>query len=187
MGQTDGHRTITLTLAATSGQHQQSGRVSTDVSIGTLGAVGDHAGVRHVESDVEDGTLAVMPRVINQHPRLGHRECQRLLPEHQLLTQMMTVQHATHHVPVHSLNKPPFSYLRMLTMWHCPHSSSTAAAISQYLLPTMGCWCCMFAAVAFSALTLLVGRQEGHPACKKHKSGGVLVWLSVWSAVQTCI
>ena len=39
---------------------------------------------------------------------------------------------------------------------------------------------------AFSALTLLVGRQEGHPACKK-QSGGVLVWLSVWSEVQTCI
>jgi len=35
---------------------------------------------------------------------------------------------------------------------------------------------------AFSALTLLVGRQEGHPACKK-QSGGVLVWLSVWSEV----
>ena len=39
---------------------------------------------------------------------------------------------------------------------------------------------------AFSALTLLVGRQEGHPACKK-TSGGVLVCLSVWSEVQTCI
>ena len=38
---------------------------------------------------------------------------------------------------------------------------------------------------AFSALTLLVGRQEGHPACKK-LSGEVLVWLSVWSEVQTC-
>jgi len=24
---------------------------------------------------------------------------------------------------------------------------------------------------AFSALTLLVGRQEGHPACKKHGGG----------------
>jgi len=33
---------------------------------------------------------------------------------------------------------------------------------------------------AFSALTLLVGRQEGHPACKK-LSGGVLAWLSVCS------
>jgi len=31
---------------------------------------------------------------------------------------------------------------------------------------------------AFSALTLLVGRQEGHPACKK-LSGGVLAWLMV--------
>jgi len=39
---------------------------------------------------------------------------------------------------------------------------------------------------AFSALTLLVGRQEGHPACKK-LSGGVPAWLSVWSEVQTCI
>ena len=45
---------------------------------------------------------------------------------------------------------------------------------------------CFYVKVAFSALTLLVGRQEGHPACKK-LSGGVLVWLSVWSEVQTCI
>jgi len=29
---------------------------------------------------------------------------------------------------------------------------------------------------AFSALTLLVGRQEGHPVCKK-LSDGVLAWL----------
>ena len=39
---------------------------------------------------------------------------------------------------------------------------------------------------AFSALTLLVGRQERHPACKT-LSGGVLAWLAVWSEVQTCI
>jgi len=39
---------------------------------------------------------------------------------------------------------------------------------------------------AFSALTLLVGWQEGHPACKK-LSDGVLAWLSVWSEVQICI
>ena len=38
---------------------------------------------------------------------------------------------------------------------------------------------------AFSALTLLFGQQEGHPACKK--CGGVLAWLSVWSKLQTCI
>jgi len=49
------------------------------------------------------------------------------------------------------------------------------------------CVCVCAVLHAFSALMLLVGRQEGHPACKKHKSGGVLVWLSVWSKVQTCI
>jgi len=43
-----------------------------------------------------------------------------------------------------------------------------------------------FSVFAFSALTLLVGRQEGHPACK-NLHGGVLAWLSVWSEVQTCI
>jgi len=35
---------------------------------------------------------------------------------------------------------------------------------------------------AFSALTLLVGQQEGHSVCKK-LSGGVLAWLFVWSDV----
>ena len=44
----------------------------------------------------------------------------------------------------------------------------------------------LYETCAFSALTLLFGRQEGHPACKK-LSGGVLAWLSVWSEVQTCI
>ena len=51
--------------------------------------------------------------------------------------------------------------------------------------------CCIFcslsvARVTFSALTLLAGWQEGHPACKKLISG-VLAWLSVWSKVQACI
>ena len=31
--------------------------------------------------------------------------------------------------------------------------------------------------IAFSALTLLVGRQEGHPACKKWRNGGGGHWL----------
>jgi len=39
---------------------------------------------------------------------------------------------------------------------------------------------------AFSAVKLLAGWQEGHPASKK-LSGGMLAWLSVWSEVQTCI
>ena len=61
----------------------------------------------------------------------------------------------------------------------------------------MNCFCCssswqlLFADIrdvskAFSALTLLVGQQEGHPAVKK-LSSEVLAWLSVWSEVQTCI
>jgi len=40
--------------------------------------------------------------------------------------------------------------------------------------------------VSFSALTLLVGRQEGHPACRK-LSGGMLAWLSVWGEMLICI
>jgi len=43
-----------------------------------------------------------------------------------------------------------------------------------------------FYIVAFSVLTLLVGRQEGHPACK-NLSGGMLVWLCVWVKVQISI
>jgi len=49
------------------------------------------------------------------------------------------------------------------------------------------CMCCYNMPLdAFSALTLLVRRQEGHPACKK-LSGEVLAWLFVWSEMQTCI
>ena len=33
---------------------------------------------------------------------------------------------------------------------------------------------------------LLVGRQEGHPACKKLSGGLLALLLSVWSEVQTC-
>jgi len=33
-------------------------------------------------------------------------------------------------------------------------------------------------------LTLLVGRQEGYPACKK-LSGGMLAWLSAWGKVHS--
>ena len=45
----------------------------------------------------------------------------------------------------------------------------------------MACFSGEFGKLAFSALTLLVGRQEGHPASKK------LAWLSAWSEVQTCM
>jgi len=42
-----------------------------------------------------------------------------------------------------------------------------------------------FPLFAFSALTLLVGRQEGHPACKKTEWWDV--GMVVWDEVQTCI
>ena len=58
------------------------------------------------------------------------------------------------------------------------------------LLPLYTCivdfLCSSYKPYPFSALMLLVGRQEGHPACKK-LSRGVLAWLSVSSEVQSCI
>ena len=44
------------------------------------------------------------------------------------------------------------------------------------------CLCLKFS-IAFSALTLLVRRQEEHPVCKK-LSDEVLLWLSVWSELK---
>ena len=41
--------------------------------------------------------------------------------------------------------------------------------------------CYVFIAVAFSALTLLVEQQEGHPACKK------LEWWGVCVCVLCCV
>jgi len=46
--------------------------------------------------------------------------------------------------------------------------------------------CIQFTNIAFRALTLLVGQQEGHSACEK-LSGGMLAWLYVWGEVQICI
>jgi len=47
-----------------------------------------------------------------------------------------------------------------------------------FLLPDAVC-----GTIVFSALTLLVGQQEGHPASKR-LSGEVLAWLSALSKVQ---
>ena len=55
------------------------------------------------------------------------------------------------------------------------------------LLLLLGDYIFLSVARAFSALTLLVGCQEGHPA-RKNLSDEVLAGLSVWSEVQmTCI
>ena len=60
--------------------------------------------------------------------------------------------------------------------------------ISRTTWPVFAKFLCMscVAVTVFSALTLLVGCQEEHPACKM--SDEVLAWLSVWSKVQmTCV
>ena len=64
------------------------------------------------------------------------------------------------------------------------NSASTPAWVSFW--NTSQLWSFRSHVYAFTALTLLVGWQEGHPACKK-LSGGLLAWLSVWGEVQTCI
>ena len=66
------------------------------------------------------------------------------------------------------------------------HYDSTETSKPQVQLGFVIVFCFSYLCCSFSALMLLVGRQEGHPACKK-LSGGVLAWLSVWSEVQTCI
>ena len=66
-----------------------------------------------------------------------------------------------------------------------PESAVNSAALI-YKVLTQILYMMRYDVLAFSALMLLVGWQEGHLACKK-LSGGVLVWLSVCSEVQTCI
>ena len=70
------------------------------------------------------------------------------------------------HWQVHSL----LYYVFLLTCYVCAHPIDGNGGIVFSLCLSV---------YAFSALTLLVGRQEGHPACKK-LSGWVLAWLSVW-------
>ena len=45
---------------------------------------------------------------------------------------------------------------------------------------------CFVAGVPSVLWDCWLGGREGHPACKK-LSDGVLVWLSVWNEVQTCV
>jgi len=67
--------------------------------------------------------------------------------------------------------------------WHDQHTFWLLYSMTSRVIYTLLCY---VSDLAFCALTLSVGWQEGHPACKK-LSGGVLAWLSIWSEVQTCI
>ena len=66
------------------------------------------------------------------------------------------------------------------------HRSAPTAAPGSLLLIRRALTAVTEQGLSWALLTLLVGRQEEYPACKK-LSGGVLAWLSVWSEVQTCI
>jgi len=79
------------------------------------------------------------------------------------------------------------------TFCHCVNFTRSRNAFFQLedtsfcvLWMSVFCLTCVCLYYPFSALTLLVGRQKGHPACKK-LTGGLLAWLSVWYEVQTCI
>jgi len=48
------------------------------------------------------------------------------------------------------------------------------------------CVCCSLQCFDAVGWVTVSQTPEGHPACKK-LSGEVLVWLSVWSIVHTCI
>jgi len=69
-------------------------------------------------------------------------------------------------------NKPQIGYYLQKKSTQVYHRMSF---LPRYFLFFVCIWRHIF--LAFSALTLLVGRQEGHPACKK-LSGGMLAWLS---------
>ena len=74
-----------------------------------------------------------------------------------------------------------------VTVWNkLPNHLQSNISREQFVRKLDGFVCTELKGISFSALMLLVGWQEGHPACKK-LSSGVLAWLSVWSEVQTCM
>ena len=60
---------------------------------------------------------------------------------------------------------------RVCISGHTHISKTTCSNCTNFLCINLGC--------AFSALTLLVGRQKGHPACKKTEwwGAGMVIWL----------
>ena len=81
------------------------------------------------------------------------------------------------------------TYCRRVKQVH-PYTTATqfptVSTDQSTLQPELHTTECYFNIATSLPLMLLVGRQEGHLACKK-LSGWVLEWLSVWSEQQTCI
>jgi len=83
------------------------------------------------------------------------------------------------HVTAMGLNVTGFTSRRhKMLLYRTTSGWSTDIHIRSQLPLVYTAYLCLVC-YSFSALTLLVGRQEGHPACKK-LSGGVQAWLSVW-------
>ena len=85
-------------------------------------------------------------------------------------------------------NQRSLLLLTMLSNLGCPIlflTSSLLVISLQYVLMMLQKFfgCCCRNHTTFSALTLLVGREEEYATCKK-LSDEVLAWLSVWSEVQ---
>ena len=67
------------------------------------------------------------------------------------------------------------------------YAISFACFLLSHFSVSMCVLCSAFSASAFSALTLLVGRQEGHPACKKTEwwGAGVVICLERCADLHT--
>jgi len=69
-------------------------------------------------------------------------------------------------------------FLSCITLGHIIHLTISVQNVCLHArMLSVAFSTCLWPRHTFSALTLLVGRQEGHPACKK-LSGGILAWLS---------
>ena len=84
-----------------------------------------------------------------------------------------------------------FNTLKLCLVWQCPtvHRVAMQRSVSSGWLMLKYLSILSSTALTFSPSVLwrcwLGGRKGIRPV--KHLSGGVLVWLSVWSKVQTCI
>ena len=97
-----------------------------------------------------------------------------------LLLQRKKLQFYGHYIRQPALTYTPIKTLSLGTMFYCLHAHAHPYYREDAGVLSSTVFLALSLSLAFSALTLLVGRQEGRPACKK-LSGGVLAWLSAWS------
>ena len=71
-------------------------------------------------------------------------------------------------------------------LFSCLTSMASLEHLPQWKVVSF-CVCFFVSVLCIQCFDAVGWAQEGHPACKKNLSGGVLAWLSVWSEMQTCI